>query len=398
MSTDLSAEHNEFVEGADGVATCDGHLVGRLFDDMMRKESAEFVDLMSSITHSYKANSNNSKRLRAIGEESILDVLLSRCAWSKRKESNNTARLRKLHNLPVVVVDDTKIFCEDFVRNLDMPVFFSGKDCCEFSKDRLPSNGRYLPARQRLTVFDGTDGMHKAGVCTLLPRREALMTCKKKRRGVLYNSLIAIATNVKHGNLRQNSKRRMAIVDGRESGRYVVEGWFAYLNKRGISEHWFDELVGLKEAQDNIASFVKNIESRSKGYMDSKELLFNEFVKQRSGYDGIEFTQDRRSEIWPSMAFGKNVFLNVHRDEDYFWSITTVVTKRRCDYEVDSRVACYFCFPTKGFCVALRPGDILMFNACVDHCISSKCADVGNVICMSMYLKTAIVAGNDNSK
>jgi hypothetical protein len=110
MSTDLSAKHNEFVEGADGVATCDGYLVGRLFDDMMRKESAEFVDLLSSITHSYKANSNNSKRLRAIGEESILDVLLSRCAWSKRKESNNTARLRKLHNLPLVVVDDTKIF------------------------------------------------------------------------------------------------------------------------------------------------------------------------------------------------------------------------------------------------------------------------------------------------
>jgi hypothetical protein len=353
MSTDHSGGRDEFVEDADGVVGCDGYMVGRLFDDTMRKESAEFVDLMSSITHSYKANSNNSKRLRAIGEESILDVLLSRCAWSKRKESNNAARLRRLHNLPVVVIDETKVFSEDVVRNLDAPVFFSGEDCCEFGRDCLPPNCEYLPVRQRLTVFDGIDGMHEAGVCTLLPRCEALMTYKKKRRGVLYNSLIAIATNVKHGNLRQNSRRRMAIVDGRGSGRYVVEGWFAYLNKRGISEHRFDELVGLKEAQDNIASFVKNIESRSKGYMDMKELLFNEFVKQRSGYSGIEFTKDWRSKIWPSMAFGKNVFLNVHQDKDYFWLITTVVTKRRCDYEVHSPVACYFCFPTKGFCVAL---------------------------------------------
>ena len=47
--------------------------------------------------------------------------------------------------------------------------------------------------------------------------------------------------------------------------------------------------------------------------------------------------------------------------------------------------------------VALRPGDILAFNPCERHAVLSKCHDDGTVLCVSMYLKIAVVGLNDNS-
>ena len=57
----------------------------------------------------------------------------------------------------------------------------------------------------------------------------------------------------------------------------------------------------------------------------------------------------------------------------------------------------YFCFPLLGMAVSLRPGDILAFNPCGPHAVLSKYHDDDIVLCVSMYLKTAVVGLNDNS-
>ncbi len=57
----------------------------------------------------------------------------------------------------------------------------------------------------------------------------------------------------------------------------------------------------------------------------------------------------------------------------------------------------YFCFPTLGIAVALRPGDFFLFNPTIPHCLSSRCRNDDNVISVSSYLKTAVVGLNDNS-
>ena len=121
-------------------------------------------------------------------------------------------------------------------------------------------------------------------------------------------------------------------------------------------------------------------------------------AKKKAGYAGMTLPNTMETTIWPSMAYGKNVFLNVHRDDDFFWSLTTVLTKDKQEHTMHSNIATYFCFPAHGFAVALRPGDVLMFNATVDHCVSSKCNTYRNVICLSMYLKSLVVSGNDNSR
>jgi len=65
-------------------------------------------------------------------------------------------------------------------------------------------------------------------------------------------------------------------------------------------------------------------------------------------------------------------------------------------HNLEDDVICYFCFPTLGVAVPLRPGDYFMFNALIPHCISSRCRLEDNVMCASVYLKTAVVGMNNN--
>ena len=41
-------------------------------------------------------------------------------------------------------------------------------------------------------------------------------------------------------------------------------------------------------------------------------------------------------------------------------------------YDVDDAIVVYFCFPTLGVSIPLRPGDYLFFNPLIPHCVSFK--------------------------
>jgi hypothetical protein len=66
---------------------------------------------------------------------------------------------------------------------------------------------------------------------------------------------------------------------------------------------------------------------------------------------------------------------------------------------MDAEVCNYFTFAKQGIAVALRPGDMLLFNPIYQHCISSRTSiyESEDVFCLSLYLKTAIVGKNDNT-
>jgi ectoine hydroxylase-related dioxygenase (phytanoyl-CoA dioxygenase family) len=66
---------------------------------------------------------------------------------------------------------------------------------------------------------------------------------------------------------------------------------------------------------------------------------------------------------------------------------------------MDAEVCNYFTFAEQGIAVALRPGDILLFNPMYHHCLSSRTSayETKDVFSLSMYLKTAIVGMNDNN-
>ncbi len=145
-----------------------------------------------------------------------------------------------------------------------------------------------------------------------------------------------------------------------------------------------------------MSSFFRSLEEKAKSYIDARQLLFLDAVRRRSDYNGLRLFECCESAIWPSVAFGKNVFLRVHRDEDYFWSLTTVVTKE--GYEINTDVTNYFCFPTHGFCRTETGGYADIQRARRSHCASSVCLRNNEIVYgVSLYLKTAVVAGNSNT-
>jgi len=65
-------------------------------------------------------------------------------------------------------------------------------------------------------------------------------------------------------------------------------------------------------------------------------------------------------------------------------------------YDVNDNVVVYFCFPTLGVAVPLRPGDFFIFNAIIPHCVSSRCQQEDRLMIISLYLKTSVVGMNNS--
>ena len=101
-------------------------------------------------------------------------------------------------------------------------------------------------------------------------------------------------------------------------------------------------------------------------------------------------------KYYGAFAFGRNVFLRCHTDADFTMSMVQIHLKGKEEYGVDDAVVAYFCFPTLGVAVPLRPGDFLLFNALIPHSVSSRCRQNDEIFCISMYLKTAVVGLNNN--
>ena len=97
------------------------------------------------------------------------------------------------------------------------------------------------------------------------------------------------------------------------------------------------------------------------------------------------------------LAYGRNVFLPCHTDDDFTMSMVQIFLKDHPRCQIDDEIVVHFCFPTLGVAVPLRPGDFLMFNALIPHCISSRCKQSDDVIALTMYLKTAVVGMNNNN-
>jgi hypothetical protein len=102
------------------------------------------------------------------------------------------------------------------------------------------------------------------------------------------------------------------------------------------------------------------------------------------------------SKYYGALAFGCSVFLQCHTDADFTMSMAHIHLKGKEQYEVDDNIVIYFCFPTLGVAVPLRPGDFLLFNALIPHCVSSRCRQIDEVMCVLMYLKSAVVGMNNN--
>jgi hypothetical protein len=103
-----------------------------------------------------------------------------------------------------------------------------------------------------------------------------------------------------------------------------------------------------------------------------------------------------RSKFVAAMASSVNYSAPTHVDDDYLFSIHQLNVDGCL---ANNEIAQCFCFPTFGFAIGLRPGDVILFNPHIYHCLSEKSTPYAkkDVHVTTFYIKTAHVGKNDNS-
>ena len=101
-------------------------------------------------------------------------------------------------------------------------------------------------------------------------------------------------------------------------------------------------------------------------------------------------------KLFGAMSAAINYNAVCHTDMDFYYSVHNCYLEGH-DPSTASAIICYFCFPTIGIAVGLRPGDVLIFNPQIPHCTCHGPIDADTRIhCSACYMKTAHIGGNDN--
>lgn len=186
------------------------------------------------------------------------------------------------------------------------------------------------------------------------------------------------------------------------STKYCCAGARPNRNRPGVGSSANVDKVD-ERSWNCIVDYVIRCETAFTKWMDTNILRAVRHAKKLVGFcslprqEGSDFSP---ASIFGSVAFGRNVYLNAHTDEDFVPSIVAVhcpLPDGKKTYELDDDVVCYFVFPRYGMAVPLRPGDILIFNPKEYHCVSSRVSDEDDFYCLSLYLKSAVVGLHDNS-
>jgi ectoine hydroxylase-related dioxygenase (phytanoyl-CoA dioxygenase family) len=91
-------------------------------------------------------------------------------------------------------------------------------------------------------------------------------------------------------------------------------------------------------------------------------------------------------------------------DDDFFYSVLMIASAHALredvdQYKMNADVSNYFVFAEQEVVMALKPGDMLIFNPKYHHCLSSRTSAYENedVFSLLLYLKSAIVGKNNNT-
>lgn len=223
----------------------------------------------------------------------------------------------------------------------------------------------------------------------LLPREEALkMNNNGKKVCGAMKRLIKQYKNVERG----HSKRVFT------DNKYCCVGAKPRRNAVGVEPGHYKKEYGVdSEDWDIVVDAVRRAEHAFHTMVGTEVISRIRTAKASVGWERAKSSRGEESKIFNGIAFGVNLHLRAHVDDDFTYSVIQVQIDEM-EYGYDDEVACYFCFPTHGIAVPMRPGDFLLINALEYHCVSSRCNITKDVFCMSSYLKTAVVGGNDNKR
>jgi hypothetical protein len=166
----------------------------------------------------------------------------------------------------------------------------------------------------------------------------------------------------------------------------------------GFGEYAYKSGVGETEKQfisAGINNLVRDIETRAMGEMNAANLSnctgCVSFVKTKikfglpSIYEGGYATQ---------LALARAYSSQMHTDRDFYHTFLSCYDK---EAEKDE-ILYYFCFPTYGFAVPMKSGDIIMFNPLVPHCATNPRRETALIYSMYVSNKTCNTVVANNTK
>lgn len=363
----------------------------------LTKREITMGKILNATLHVHKSKSNSSKRTRAASVASLVNG--SKGRKSKKRSGKKSKKLNEvLIDISTATnckisreeIDDKLIFADGGVHN-------NHRINPKYSGDK---NVRILSIRDG-DLFVPTDhyGKGDKGLrhreynitsLVLCPRNESLDELKVLYHPDLPQQLSnGYAACIKEAN---DIKRGKGItIQCEDSFKYACVGSATIKNEKGCRP-LHNVMAKLKEeVQSILIQHVRSVERLFEKYMETSVISnVREGIKLVNA-PLLQNTAGEEASIYQSFAVGRNIYLSCHIDKDFIYSAATVVHR-----EVKDEVIAYFNFPRLGLAIPLKPFDVLFFNPNEPHMISSRCHDDDDVFCLSFYLKTALMGGNNN--
>jgi hypothetical protein len=218
----------------------------------------------------------------------------------------------------------------------------------------------------------------------VIPRHKTMQRVNSKNTALVVNALSKLQKT-------ERSCKRSGAKTGISTSKasYAIVGNKINRAGRGFIH---DKLSAVDpRASDTLRKFAQRMEHVATEFIPSYWLAAITKANALSAWPPVG-----RSKFVAAMASSVNYSAPAHVDDDYLFSIHQLnVNGCTGNNEI---VQC-FCFPTYGFAIGLRPGDIILFNPHVYHCLSEKSTPYAekDVHVTTFYVKTAHVGKNDNS-
>jgi hypothetical protein len=362
-------------------------------------------------SHAFKSAKPCSQRSQVYTE--ILNRKQAKSATSTGKQGQKFRhKERKIANLKMIRASMTKA----------IPSYALEKSLHMYSNQ--PNPDLKLLDLQQFDIVDEMEGCrlmdsaNKDIVFVLLPRKEVL-----KATGKSAHPDVCALKKLQDA---KGSTPRSATREGKCEGKYSTTGIAANRGGHGIVQCKFAEKD--VDAYNRLVKMMKRCQELAAGYICCGLLQGLADVMNISKCPTVRTTPRKEKKeapaasttspsgspcpakekkqaptIFAALANAINYWSPAHLDPDFFLSLLTVnveglVSKDTPEYRVDAPIVHHFVFPEYGIAVALRPGDMLLFNPQHYHCLSQKevCYDGQRVHVTSFYLKTAVISKNDN--
>jgi hypothetical protein len=311
---------------------------------------------------------------------------------------------KKTPRLKIIVNDDSSV--EFPPLKMKKPtatsLYIAGRTTHELLRDfsPFPKFSTSWSVRERFQVFDNNagTGCRVSGLFTLLPREWVKKVFDETN--IFFDNFKKILDKNNKCNPRGGSK--VPVFEKGTRQTYFTCGKAPKRESKGLKlvERKLTK-INMLEAAKELHRYIAKVNFAAKAYIDTKSIHFAEMVNHMAGLEHFKIGKSKGvKSFWTAFAMAMNCAFPLHKDHDYFMGIIGILGAAgyHMDDSKQSSVLQYFCFPTVGTAVALRNGDLLLFNPLPHHCLSSKATKREDVISTSLYLKTAVVGGNNNNR